>query len=151
MESLVENQRDFWFTLLRKDDTGDQLLILINPANATWLLACSLFKGIGTAALSGTLFAMVADTIEYGQWKTGKRVEGMLYSSTTFGAKIGAGVGGAIALGVIGAAGYNGLAVVQTESAVEAIKAMYLIMPIPFLILIPVFLSSINWIRFIRQ
>lgn len=116
-----------------------QLLILINPANATWLLGCSLFKGIGTAALSGTLFAMVADTIEYGQWKTGKRVEGMLYSSTTFGAKIGAGVGGAIALGVIGAAGYNGLAAVQTESAVEAIKAMYLIVPIPFLILIPVF------------
>ena len=53
-------------------------------------------KGVGSAALTGTLFAMVADTIEYGQWKTGKRVEGMLYSSTTFGAKIGAGVGMAV-------------------------------------------------------
>ncbi|MFR2734235.1 MAG: MFS transporter [Blautia producta] len=47
---------------------------------------------------------MVADTIEYGQWKTGKRVEGMLYSSTTFGAKIGAGVGMAVSMGILGAA-----------------------------------------------
>lgn len=116
-----------------------QILMLISPESATWLIVCSLVKGVGTAALSGTLFAMVADTIEYGHWKTGKRVEGMLYSSTTFGAKIGAGVGGAIALGVIGAAGYNGLAAVQVESAVTAIKNMYLIVPIPFLILIPVF------------
>lgn len=61
-------------------------------------------KGVGSAALTGTLFAMVADTIEYGQWKTGKRVEGMLYSSTTFGAKIGAGVGMAVSMGILGAA-----------------------------------------------
>ena len=61
-------------------------------------------KGVGSAALTGTLFAMVADTIEYGQWKTGKRVEGMLYSSTTFGAKIGAGVGMAVSMGILGTA-----------------------------------------------
>ena len=41
--------------------------------------------------MMGTIFAMVADTIEYGHWKTGVRVEGVLYSTTTFGAKIGAG------------------------------------------------------------
>ena len=82
---------------------------------------------------------MVADTIEYGQWKTGTRVEGMLYSSTTFGAKIGAGVGSAVALGILGAAGYDGLAAVQTAGALSAIKNMYILAPIPFLILIPVF------------
>ena len=81
---------------------------------------------------------MVADTIEYGEWKTGIRVEGMLYSSTTFGSKIGFGIASAIALGIVGAAGYDGLAAVQTESAVAAIKAIYLYVPIPFLILIPI-------------
>lgn len=116
-----------------------QIMMLINQESATWLIICSLVKGIGTAALSGTLFAMVADTIEYGQWKTGKRVEGMLYSSTTFGAKIGAGIGGAVALGIIGGAGYDGLAAVQTEATLAAIKQVYLVLPIPFLVLIPVF------------
>lgn len=116
-----------------------QIMMLVYPASAAWLMVCSLVKGVGSAALSGTLFAMVADTIEYGQWKTGKRVEGMLYSSTTFGAKIGAGIGGAAALAIIGAAGYDGLAAVQTAEAVLAIKMVYLALPIPFLIAIPVF------------
>lgn len=116
-----------------------QIMMLVYPASAAWLMVCSLVKGVGSAALSGTLFAMVADTIEYGQWKTGKRVEGMLYSSTTFGAKIGAGIGGAAALAIIGAAGYDGLAAVQTAEAVSAIKMVYLALPVPFLIAIPVF------------
>lgn len=116
-----------------------QALMLINPTSTGWLIGCSLFKGIGSAALTGTIFAMVADTIEYGQWKTGKRVEGMLYSSTTFGAKIGAGIGGAAALGIIGAAGYNGLAAVQTESAITAIQNVYLLSPLPFYALMLVF------------
>lgn len=95
-------------------------------------------KGVGSAALTGTLFAMVADTIEYGQWKTGKRVEGMLYSSTTFGAKIGAGVGMAVSMGILGAAGYVGTAAVQTESAMSAITGLYLYAPLPFMIAIPI-------------
>ena len=115
------------------------LLIFLNAESASWLIACSLIKGVGQAALTGTIFAMVADTMEYGQWKTGKRVEGMLYSSTTFGAKVGAGIGGAVALAVIGAAGYDGLAAVQSASALAAIKQVYLVFPIPFLILVPVF------------
>jgi len=81
---------------------------------------------------------MVADTIEYGQWKTGKRVEGMLYSSTTFGAKIGAGAGMAIAMGILGAAGYDGLAAAQSASAVSAIRNLYLLAPLPFLIALPI-------------
>lgn len=115
-----------------------QLLMLLNPASAAWLMFCAVIKGIGSATLSGTMFAMIADTIEYGHWKTGTRVEGMLYSSTTFGAKVGAGVGGAVALAVIGAAGYDGLAAVQAPAALEAIKVLYLIVPIPFVIIIPI-------------
>ncbi len=69
-----------------------QLLMLLIPLPAAWLMFCAVIKGIGSATLSGTMFAMIADTIEYGHWKTGTRVEGMLYSSTTFGAKVGAGV-----------------------------------------------------------
>lgn len=115
-----------------------QLLMLLNPASAAWLMFCAVIKGIGSATLSGTMFAMIADTIEYGHWKTGTRVEGMLYSSTTFGAKVGAGVGGAVALAVIGAASYDGLAAVQAPAALEAIKVLYLIVPIPFVIIIPI-------------
>lgn len=109
-----------------------QILMVINPTNGTWLLVCSLIKGVGSATLTGTIFAMVADTIEYGEWKTGTRVEGMLYSTTTFGAKVGSGLASAVALWIISAAGYDGLAATQTASALSAIKTLYLWVPIPF-------------------
>lgn len=118
-----------------------QLLMLINPVSFGWLMVCSLIKGVGQAALTGTMFAMIADTIEYGQWKTGTRIEGMLYSSTTFGAKIGAGIGGAVALAILGAVGYNGLAATQAETVLTTIKVLYLVVPIPFMALLPVLYS----------
>lgn len=113
-----------------------QALMLIDPASFTWLVICSVIKGIGNATLNGTIFAMVADTIEYGHWKTGTRVEGMLYSSMTFGAKFANGIGNSIALSVLGRAGYDGLAAAQSESALQAIRAFYLYIPIVFMIAI---------------
>lgn len=65
----------------------------------------------------------------------------MLYSSTTFGAKIGAGVGMAIAMGILGAAGYAGTAAVQTETALSAIQNLYLLAPLPFQIAMPIVYS----------
>jgi len=67
---------------------GGQIMMLISPYSASWLMFCAVVKGIGTATLSATIFAMIADTIEYGHWKTKTRIEGMLYSSTTFGKQL---------------------------------------------------------------
>ena len=117
-------------------------LMAINPTNMTWLMICNVIKGIGTSATTGTIFAMIADTIEYGQWKTGVRIEGMLYSSTTFGAKIGAGVGGAIAMAVLGAVGYNGLLAVQGEAVLTALKSLYIYVPIVFSLAMPLLLIA---------
>lgn len=107
-----------------------QLLMLFNPTSYQWLLVCGILRGIGSAPLMSTIFAMLADTIEYGQWKTGVRIEGTLYSANTFGAKIGGGVGTAIAAGILSGAGYDGLAATQTESALHAIFGLYFWVPI---------------------
>lgn len=115
-----------------------QLMMLIAPTVFGWLVVCCLIKGVGQGCLAGTIFAMIADTIEYGQWKTGKRVEGMLYSSTTFGAKVGGGLGMAIAMAILGAVGYDGLAAVQSATATAAIRNLYLFAPLPFLLVLPV-------------
>lgn len=115
-----------------------QLLIIVNPASFTWLIVCNVVKGIGSAPLMATLFAMMADSIEYGHWKTGVRIEGTLYSATTFGAKVGGGVGMVVATTVLGAAGYNGALAVQSESALAAISNLYVYGPIIFLVIVPI-------------
>lgn len=115
-----------------------QLLMLLNPAVPSWLMFCSGIRGIGNACTAGTIFAMLADTIEYGQWKTGRRVEGMLYSSTTFGAKIGAGLAMAGAMMILGKAGYNGSLAVQSAQVIHVMKIMYFICPIISLCILPI-------------
>lgn len=62
----------------------------------------------------------------------------MLYSTTTFGAKVGGGVAMAVAMAILGAAGYDGLAAVQPAAAMDVIKTLYLYVPIPFLVIIPI-------------
>jgi GPH family glycoside/pentoside/hexuronide:cation symporter len=115
-----------------------QILMLVNPTSVSWLVFCFVVKGFGSAPLMGTLFAMVADTIEYGEWKTGTRIEGMLYSATTFGAKVGGGLGMVIATTILGSAGYDGTLITQSAPALQAISNLYLIAPIIFLALVPI-------------
>ena len=43
------------------------------------------------------LWAKMADTIDYGHWKTGVRITGMVYSAVVFFIKLGVAIGGALA------------------------------------------------------
>ncbi len=113
-------------------------LVVINPTNAVWLVACNMIRGIASAASMATLNAMVADSIEYGQWKTGIRIEGTLYSATTFGAKIGGGLGMAVGSVILGAAGYVGTLAVQSEAAMKAMFGLYVFAPIAFAAFVPI-------------
>ena len=87
-------------------------------------------RGIGNAGISACMFAMVTDTIEYGEWKTGVRTEGLINSAASFGQKLGNGLS-TVLLGVIlNIGGYVGSAKVQTSGALAAIKAGYIYVPI---------------------
>lgn len=62
--------------------------------------------GIGNGAAVYTSWAILPDTIEYGQWKSGIRVEGMSYGIFGFFFKLGLGLGGALALNLLSFSGY---------------------------------------------
>ena len=64
--------------------------------------------------------AMVSDTIDYGEWKTGCRTEGLVNSACSFGYKIGNGIGSALLGLILEIGGYVGTAAVQTESALTS-------------------------------
>lgn len=40
--------------------------------------------------------SMLADCVEYGEWKTGNRAEGMVFSTNIFKTKVASAVGGAV-------------------------------------------------------
>jgi glucuronide carrier protein len=63
------------------------------------------FMGIGVQGVNTLMWALEADTVEYGEWKTGQRTEGTTYAVFSFTRKMGQALGGFVggfALTVVG-------------------------------------------------
>lgn len=105
------------------------VLLAVDPANVTILFVAAVVRGIGAAPLTGTFFAMLADTIEYGEWKTGLRTEGLVYSAGSFGTKAGTGLGAAALGWGLAVGGYVGGHQAISASAHTSIVFMYVYLP----------------------
>lgn len=111
------------------------LIILFNPTNVTMVLVGCVIRGIGTAPGMGVNFAMIADSVEYGEWKTGNRTEGLIFSAQSFGGKAGSGLGGALIGWVLAMGGYVGGVATQSQAAISSIKILFIIIPIVCIII----------------
>ncbi len=97
--------------------------IALSPARLPALgIACFGLLGLGTGAIIIVLYAMVADTVDYGEWNSGVRAEGLNYAIFSFTSKVGLGVGGAIAAYTISFGGYAASAPAQTHTALQSIR-----------------------------
>src|SRR4051812_39677180 len=83
---------------------------------------CFFVIGIGMGGVNTLMWALEADTVEYGEWKTGIRTEGTTYALFSFTRKMGQAVGGAAAAYTIGFGGYVAQAASQPDSAKTAIR-----------------------------
>lgn len=110
-------------------------IIALFPDNYYCALLGNVIAGIGRAPHNAGLFALVADVVDYGEWKTNKRIEGVTYSVTSFGMKVGAGLGGAVTGIVLAMGNYDGSLAVQSDSAITAIMAICAYIPIGICVL----------------
>ena len=90
--------------------------------------------GIGGIPHNAGLFAMVADVIDYGEWKTGVRLDGLTNSVTSFGMKVGAGLGSAIVGWGLAWAAYDGALGAQTAATISGIKTVFTIVPVVLIV-----------------
>ena len=88
--------------------------------------ACLAF--FGTSFINTLNWALVSDAVEYGEWKTGTRSEGLVYSFFTFSRKLSQALAGFIPGLVLAAVGYVPN-VVQSLKALEGIKGLMFIYP----------------------
>ncbi|MCR3923493.1 MAG: MFS transporter, partial [Firmicutes bacterium] len=105
------------------------VVLWLNPTSALYLWISTVFRSVGPAAMIAAGNAMRADTVEYGEWKTGIRNEGMIYSGASFGMKVGSGIGAAILAALLARGGYVGGLDIQSPSAMEAIKTAFIVVP----------------------
>jgi GPH family glycoside/pentoside/hexuronide:cation symporter len=121
------------------------LLITLNPGSPMPLLMfLCVLAGIGVSAAHVLPWSILPDAIEWGEWKTGERHEGMFYSLITLAAKIASSIAIPLSLLVLDASGYVSSSPTQPASAITGIRivtgpipAVLLCMGILFAILYP--------------
>ena len=74
------------------------------------------------------LWTMIADSADYGEWKTGRRATGLYFSAAVFAQKAGWGIGAAIAGWILAASSFVPN-VAQTETAITGIKLLVSVIP----------------------
>ena len=83
--------------IITPDNTGLDLIIYV---------VCQLVYSLGLGIYSTVSWAMMGDAIDYNEWKTGNREEGVVYSLHSFFRKLAQGVGPALALVIMASLGY---------------------------------------------
>lgn len=111
-------------------DIVGMLILNYSAGTMPMIVVSSVVRGIGNACGGATMWAMVSDTIDYGEWKTGYRTEGLVNSACSFGYKIGNGIGSALLGLILEIGGYVGEAAVQSTSALVSIKVCFIWIPI---------------------
>lgn len=97
-------------------------IVFFTPASQVWIGFSGLVISVtGVLAVSIVVWALEADTVEYGEWKTGVRTEGITYALFSFTRKTGQAVGGALAAYALALGGYKSGAA-QAADAVFGIQ-----------------------------
>ena len=109
------------------------------------MLLFTALAALGQGPWQGDMNAVIATCSEYTYLKTGKRIDGSMYSCTSLGVKIGGGIGTALSGWMLSLSGFvNGDASVQPDSCISMMYFMYLWLPFILDLLITIILSFMN-------
>lgn len=86
--------------------------------------------GFGMGFRQTMFFSMLADTVDYGEWKNGKNLAGTQTAVSGFINKVASASASAIAAGLLAWGAYDGAAAVQSASANTAITIAFIGIPI---------------------
>lgn len=123
--------------------TGHNSMIIL----IIWSSIAGVFDGMANIAR----MSMLVDTVEYGEWKTGKRSEGMVFSANIFKTKVASAIGGAIGMYVLNAFGYVANQP-QTETTIFGIHLFFSLIPgiISLLSVLPLLKYDLTEDKFIQ-
>ena len=105
------------------------ILLALAPRSLAMIWISTFFRAFAAGPGSGAAGALLADVIDYGEWKTGLRTEGLLSSGRSFGSKLGNALGAALVAQILAMGGYVGGAAEQTASAMTSIGICFIYLP----------------------
>jgi len=120
------------------------LIVTLKPdSNLVWsLFLCSL-AGAGVGAAHVLTWSIIPDAVEWDEWQTGERHEGMFYSLITLLKKVSSSIAMPLVLLVLELTSYQSNAAAQPTSAITGIRLA--IGPIPALMLLTGILFAVRY------
>lgn len=109
-------------------------LLFVPPSNVYLILVCRLIAAAGSLTAGGYMWALIPETIEYGEYRTGKRMGGLIYAIIGFFFKFGMALGGVVPGLVLDKFGYVANQA-QTPAALMGILITTTIIPVFLLVL----------------
>ena len=104
------------------------LLYLAGPADFSLMFGLSMVTEFSTGPIVALFFAMLADTSDFSEWKTGRRATGLTFSAGTLSFKFGTGMAGAMTGWILTSVGYVANAA-QTEGSLLGIRLLISLIP----------------------
>ena len=134
---------NFWGYLV-SSVLGIPMIYFAAQKNVKMFLLLMFIKGIFAGMLSGSLNALIAEISGYTTRTTGKRMDGMMFSCSSLGVKVGGGIGTAAVGWLLELGGFVGTAAVQSESAITMIFNLYITFPVIMGVIITVLLAFLD-------
>lgn len=114
---------------------GSIIFHFIPYNNIPMILILGGISSFGMAAISTLGWSMIADTVEYGEWITGVRAEGISYAVYSFSQKLATAVGGVAVAWVLEITKYQANAEVQSSLTLNGILSTLTIIPTLFVLI----------------
>lgn len=108
------------------------------------MIAFTAVAALGMAPWQGDMGAVVASCSEYTWLTKGKHIDGTMYSCTSFGTKIGGGIGVALCGWLLDISGFVKTSAVQPTSCINMLHVMYLWIPMLLSLCITFIMSRMN-------
>lgn len=100
----------------------------LKPGELGAIFAIEVFVNLSGAPLPVLLWAMYADTADYGEWQSGRRTTGLVFSASTMSQKVGWALAAFFALHVMSFAGFTAN-VIPTEQVKDSIVLLMSLLP----------------------
>ena len=110
------------------------LLVFVDPSNLWVFFVSIIVRMVGIIPMNAALNAMSGDVVEYGEWRSGVRSDGIVFSSSSFSMKVAMGVSSAAIAWILGASGYDGSLAVRSDATVSAMVNTFVWVPVAMVV-----------------
>ncbi|MFV0362807.1 MAG: glycoside-pentoside-hexuronide (GPH):cation symporter [Suipraeoptans sp.] len=104
--------------------------ILLNPESMIFVTIGILLKGCGMGFISASGNALIADVIDYGEWRFGIRSDGLAFSASSFATKVGSGLGAAFVGWGLAIGTYDASLSQQNMASMNMILWLFALLPL---------------------